>query len=333
MTRFCGFLPDTPFFLAPMAGVTDSPFRTICAQAGAAVTYTEMISAKALVYQDKKTAALLQIAPDHQPCVVQIFGSDPAIMAEGARIAAARCPAAAIDINMGCPVPKVAGHGEGSALMGDLPRAEAVIRAVKAAVSLPVTVKFRSGLDDAHRNGVEFAKLVEQAGADALAIHGRTREQMYHGPSDRAMVAAVKQAVTVPVIASGDAWSAGSCMEILTETGADFVMIARGAQGNPMIFTDCRARWRGEPLPVHRAEELTAVMRRHAALCAERKGSGAMVEMRKHGLWYLDRLRGGRKLKPAMSQVSTLEEYEAVCAAVEAQGLTLKEGNEQGHEE
>lgn len=327
MTPFCGLLPETPFFLAPMAGVTDAPFRTVCAEAGAAVTYTEMISAKALVYQDQKTGGLLRTWPDHRPCVVQIFGSEPEIMARGAALAAERSGAVAVDINMGCPVPKVAGHGEGSALMGDLPRAEAVIRAVKAAVTLPVTVKFRSGLDAAHINAVEFARMAEAAGADALAVHGRTREQMYHGVSDRRVIAGVKQAVSVPVIASGDADSAAACMEILRETGADFVMIARGAQGNPLIFTDCRALWQGNALPRHSPEELVAVMRRHAALCVERKGEGAMVEMRKHGLWYLDRFRGGRRLKPAMSMVSTAEEFYGVCGEILAQGLTAKEGD------
>ena len=316
-----------PFFLAPMAGVTDSPFRTVCAQAGAALTYTEMISAKALVYQDKKTFNLMRLWDDPAPCIVQLFGSEPEIMAEAAVIAAQATGTPAIDINMGCPVPKVAGHGEGSALMGDVPRAEAIIRAVKKTSPVPVTVKFRAGLNDRSINAVEFAKMAEAAGADALAVHGRTREQMYRGRSDRGIIAAVKQAVNLPVIASGDALSGPDCMDILRETGADFVMVARGAQGNPLIFSDCMALWQGQPLPQYEAEDVVDLMRRQAELCVQRKGESAMVEMRKHGLWYLDRFRSGRKLKPEMSMVSTLAQFHAICDAILEQGLSCKRGD------
>ncbi len=327
MIEFCGMQLSSPFFLAPMAGVTDSPFRTVCAQAGAALTYTEMISAKALAYRDKKTFNLMRLWDDPAPCIVQLFGSEPDIMAEAAVIAAEVTGTPAIDINMGCPVPKVAGHGEGSALMGDMPRAEAIIRAVKNASPVPVTVKFRAGLSESTINAVEFAKMAEAAGADALAVHGRTREQMYHGRSDRSIIARVKQATDLPVIASGDALSAPDCIEILRETGADHVMIARGSQGNPLIFADCLALWQGKPLPQHTPEEVVALMRHQAELCARRKGESAMVEMRKHGLWYLDRFRSGRRLKPEMSMISTLAQFHTICDQILEQGLSCKKGD------
>lgn len=327
MTEFCGLQPRAPFFLAPMAGVTDSPFRTVCAEAGAALTYTEMISAKALVYRDKKTLNLMRLWDDPAPGIVQLFGSEPEIMAEAAVIAAEVTGTPVIDVNMGCPVPKVAGHGEGSALMGDVPRAEAIIRAMKRVSPVPVTVKFRAGLTEDTVNAVEFAKMAEAAGADALAVHGRTREQMYHGRSDRQIIARVKQAVSLPVIASGDALSAPDCMDILRETGADAVMIARGAQGNPLIFADCLALWQGAPLPQHIPQEIVALMRRQAELCVRRKGESAMVEMRKHGLWYLDRFRSGRRLKPEMSMVSTLAQFHGICDQILEQGLCCKKGD------
>lgn len=327
MIKFCGLDLAAPFFLAPMAGVTDSPFRTVCAEAGAALTYTEMISAKALVYRDKKTMNLMRLWDDPAPGVVQLFGSEPDIMGEAAAIAAEITGTPMIDINMGCPVPKVAGHGEGSALMGDVPRAEAIIRAVKQNSPVPVTVKFRAGLNDASINAVEFAKMAEAAGADAVTVHGRTREQMYRGRSDRTIIAKVKQAVDLPVIASGDALSGPDCMDILRETGADAVMIARGAQGNPMIFADCLALWLGKPLPEHTPEEIVALMRRQAELCVQRKGESAMVELRKHGLWYLDRFRSGRRLKPEMSMISTLAQFHSICDQILEQGFCCKKGD------
>lgn len=327
MIEFCGLQLASPFFLAPMAGVTDSAFRTVCAEAGAALTYTEMISAKALAYQDKKTINLMRLWEDPAPGIVQLFGSEPDIMAEAAVVAAELTGTPAIDINMGCPVPKVAGHGEGSALMGDVPRAEAIIRAVKKASPVPVSVKFRAGLSADRINAVEFARMAEAAGADALAVHGRTREQMYHGRSDRSIIRAVKEATGLPVSASGDALSGPDCMAILQETGADHVLIARGAQGNPLIFADCLALWQGKALPEHTPEEIVALMRRQAELCIARKGASSIVEMRKHGLWYLDRFQGGRRLKPEMSMVSSLDAYHQVCDQILEQGLCCKKGD------
>lgn len=325
MTEFCGFFPKNRYFLAPMAGITDAAFRTVCAREGAAVTYTEMVSARALVYDDRKTRELLSLREDHRPCGAQLFGHEPEVMAEAARRTAELCQPDFIDVNMGCPVPKVFSNGDGSALMGDQALACAIVSAMKKAVDLPITVKFRSGIREDCKNAVAFARGLEAAGADALCIHGRTRTQMYTGKSDRTMVAAVKQAVSVPVIASGDALSARDCRDILAETGADFVMIARGAEGWPMIFADCLALDRGETLR-HTREEVIAVMREHAALtCALKGESRAMPELRKHLLWYLGRFSGAKGLKGEMSQVSTLAGLEAQLDRLAASGLALKE--------
>lgn len=325
MTDFCGFQPKNRFFLAPMAGITDAAFRTVCADFGAAVTYTEMVSAKALVYDDKKTSGLLEMQREHRPCGAQLFGHEPDVMAEAARKTVEICHPEFIDVNMGCPVPKIFNNGEGSALMGKPELAAEIVTAMKKAVDIPVTVKFRSGIREDARNCVEFAKRMEAAGADAMCIHGRTRVQMYSGQSDRNMIKAVKNAVSVPVIASGDAFSARDCLDIMDETGADFVMIARGAEGWPMIFAECLALEMGKPLPEYSAGELLDVMRRHAHLtCTLKAESRAMPELRKHMLWYLGRLKGAKAFKPRMAQVSTLDEFNALCDEMEHQGFEIK---------
>ena len=325
MTDFCGFRPNSRFFLAPMAGITDAAFRTVCAEFGAAVTYTEMVSAKALVYDDKKTSGLLEMHEEHRPCGAQLFGHEPDVMAEAARKTVEICHPEFIDVNMGCPVPKIFNNGEGSALMGKPELAAEIVTAMKKAVNVPVTVKFRSGIRQETRNCVEFAKRMEAAGADAMCIHGRTRIQMYSGESDRSMVKAVKEAVSVPVIASGDAFSAKDCLDIMAETGANFVMIARGAEGWPMIFAECLAMEAGKPLPEYSSRELLDVMRRHAHLtCRLKAESRAMPELRKHMLWYLGRLKGAKAFKPRMAQVSTLEEFNALCDEMEQQGFEIK---------
>ena len=325
MSVFCGFEPKNRFFLAPMAGITDAAFRLICADYGAAVTYTEMVSAKALVYDDRKTAELLLRPEENRPAGVQLFGHEPEVMAAAAARVAALCAPDFIDVNMGCPVPKVYNNGDGSALMADPALAARIVSAMKRAVSIPITAKFRSGIRTEQRNCVEFAKALEYAGAAALCIHGRTRAQMYSGKSDRAMVAAVKRAVNVPVIASGDALSGEDCVDILRETGADYVMIARGAQGFPMIFADCVALARGEALPHHTAEELLSVMKRQVALtCRFKTEHRAMPELRKHILWYLGHLNGGKPFKAKMSQVTEEREFLALCEEMEAAGLMLK---------
>ena len=325
MSKFCGFAPKNRFFLAPMAGITDAAFRTICADFGAAVTYTEMVSAKALVYDDRKTAGLLELRCDHRPCGAQLFGSEPDVMAEAARRTVEICNPEFLDVNMGCPVPKIYNNGEGSALMGNPQLAAEIVSAMKKAVNLPVTVKFRSGIREDSRNCVEFAKRLEAAGADALCIHGRTRVQMYTGASDRTMVKAVKEAVAVPVIASGDAISGQACLDILAETGADYVMIARGAEGYPMIFADCLALEAGETQPVYTSKQLLDVMRKHARLTCELKAEHrAMPELRKHMLWYLGRLKGAKPYKPRMAQITTLEEFLQLCEEMEQQAFDIK---------
>ena len=289
------------------------------------MTYTEMVSARALVYEDKKTASLLEMQPEHRPCGAQLFGNEPDIMAEAAVRAAAICKPEFLDVNMGCPMPKIFNNGDGSALMGDPERAAAIVTAMKKAVDLPVTVKFRSGIREDSRNCVEFAKRMEAAGADAMCIHGRTRVQMYSGKSDRNMVTAVKAAVSVPVIASGDALSGRDCLDILDETGADFIMIARGAEGYPMIFKDCLALEAGLPKPEYTAKEVLDVMRRHARLTCELKAEHrAMPELRKHMLWYLGNLRGAKSYKPRMAQINTMEEFLSLCEELEQQGFDLK---------
>jgi tRNA-dihydrouridine synthase B len=215
----------------------------------------------------------------------------------------------------------VAGYGEGSALMGDLPRASAIIEAVKKAVPVPVTVKFRAGLDAEHINAVEFARMAEQSGADAVCVHGRTREQYYTGKSDRSIIRAVKQAVSVPVIASGDAMTAADCQDILRETGADFLMVARGAQGDPWIFSQLAGR------PVDRSTaEVVRVMKYQAALsCAHKGEERAMREVRKHLLWYMDRLVGAKPFKVKLSYVSTLAELDGICEEILQADLQRKE--------
>ncbi len=325
MIDFCGFQPKNCFFLAPMAGITDAAFRTVCADFGAAVTYTEMVSAKALVYDDKKTSGLLEMQQAHRPCGAQLFGHEPDVMAEAARKTVDICRPDFIDINMGCPVPKIFNNGEGSALMGKPELAADIVSAMKKAVNVPITVKFRTGIREDSRNCVEFAKRMEAAGADAMCIHGRTRAQMYTGLSDRTMIKAVKDAVSVPVIASGDAFSASECLDILEETGVDFLMIARGAEGWPMIFAECLAMAAGQPLPRYSPEQVLAVMQRHTELtCQFKAESRAMPELRKHMLWYLANFKGAKPYKLRMSQISTLEEFLALCQEMKEEGLEIK---------
>lgn len=314
MSELCGIPLRGRFLLAPMAGVTDRAFRQVCREYGAALCCSEMVSARALIHHDEKTARLLPAA-DEGPCAVQLFGSGADIMAEGARRALERCAPALIDLNMGCPMPKIVDNGDGCALMERPEEAAAIVAAVKRVSPVPVTVKFRAGMDDAHRSAVEFARRLEAAGADALCVHGRTAAQRYAGTSDRAVIAAVRGAVSVPVLASGDALSAAACQAIFAETGADFVMIARGALGNPMLFADCLALDAGLPPPVHTAAEALAALTRQAErMCAEKGERRAIPELRKHGLWYLARLRGARPYKAEMSAVGTLAGLRSLCA-------------------
>jgi len=324
---FCGGIEvKNRIFLAPMAGVTDMSFRQVCESFGAALTYTEMVSAKALTYHDGKTAALLRLHSDRRPCFAQIFGHEPDVMAEGAKIALELSGAEGIDINMGCPVSKIVGNGEGSALMRDPKKAAAIITAVKKAVNVPVTVKFRKGYESGSDTCAEFARVMYEAGADAMCIHGRTKAQMYSGTSDINAVAAVKDAVPVPVIASGDAFTPEGCENILRQSGADFIMIARGAQGNPFIFEDC-LRYNAGLEPKRRtAGDIMDVMLRHAGLSCQEKGERkAMVEFRKHGLWYLGRLSGVKPFKLRMSAIAGMGQLERLCEEIRAEDPPVKE--------
>lgn len=296
--------------LAPMAGVTDRAFRQICCEQGAALTVTEMVSAKALTYGDKKTPGLLALGVDEHPAAAQIFGHEPETMAEGAKIAREISGCDIIDINMGCPAPKIAGNGDGSALMRDPALAARVIEAVANAVDVPVTVKFRKGWDEKSVNCVEFARMAEQAGAAAIAVHGRTRAQQYSGNADWDAIAAVKQAVSIPVIANGDMAVPEDAVRILRHTGADAVMVGRGALGDPWIFARANALLETgvcPPLPPFTERIDTAV--RQIELAAAYKGERvAMLEARRHVNWYLKGQSGLKAFKMRICALERLEE-------------------------
>lgn len=301
--------------LAPMAGVTDRAFRQICREHGAALTVTEMVSAKALHFGDKKTPRLLALGPDEHPAAAQIFGSDPETMAEGARLAREISGCDIIDINMGCPAPKIVNNGDGSALMRDMKKAEAVLRAVRAAVDCPVTVKFRRGWDEKSENCVEFAKMCEAAGADMLAVHGRTRAQQYEGRADWDAIRRVKQAVSVPVAANGDVFEPADAARILEETGADFVMVGRGALGNPWLFSRANALLETgvtPPEPGFR-ERLDTAVRQIELAMADKGERVALLEARKHVNWYLKGAPGLKEYKKRVSALCTMQELYALA--------------------
>ena len=305
--------------LAPMAGVTDLAFRTICRELGAGYTITEMVSAKALCYQDKKSVPLLQLGEGEHPAAVQIFGSDPACMEQAAGMAAERSGADIIDINMGCPVPKVANSGDGSGLMKNPELAVKVAEAViRGAGGRPVTVKFRLGWDKGSINCVEFAKAMEEAGVAAVAVHGRTRTQMYSGTANWDYIRAVKETVSIPVIANGDVFEPKDAVRILKYTGADMAMIGRGCFGNPWLFQRAQAALAEEeipPLPPLAQRCDTAV--RQFELSAAQKGEHiACLEARKHYAWYLKGVPHAGYYKEQISHVSTLEDIYKVTAGI-----------------
>ena len=285
--------------LAPMAGVTDLAFRRICSELGAGYTVTEMVSSKALCYQDKKSRGLLELFDGEHPCAAQIFGSDPVCMAEAAQIAAQISGADLIDINMGCPVGKVVSNGDGSALMRDIDKAVRVAEAVVKASPVPVTVKMRRGWDKGSINAVELSRALEQVGVAAVTIHGRTRAQMYAGEADWTTTRAVKEAVNIPVIANGDVFSPQDALSLLHATGADMVMIGRGSFGNPWLF----------------AQTDTAV--RQIRLAAAHKGEHiAVLEARKHYAWYLKGVPHANYYKEQIVRMNTLEDVERVTAGI-----------------
>jgi nifR3 family TIM-barrel protein len=317
MNPVAEILARNPIVLAPMAGVTEAPFRAICKRFGAGLTYTEMVSAKGLHYNrdSEQSRALLSLAPEEVPCAVQLFGSEPDLMAEqGARLCEELAPdVALIDVNMGCPVAKVVAKGEGSALMRDPEIAAAIVEKLVAACPVPVTVKIRSGWDAHSVNAVDFARRMEAAGASAIAVHGRTRNQFYHGRADWDLIAQVKHAVDVPVLGSGDVMTAEDAIAMLDRTGCEAAMVARGAQGNPWLFERTRALLAGEPAPAPpTAFERIAIAREHARGLVVHAGDRAHVRMRKHIAWYLAGVPGATYVRARVYQCESIEALEAL---------------------
>lgn len=295
--------------LAPMAGVTDLPFRVLCKEQGAGLLCLEMVSAKAIYYGSKNTEELMKISPAEMPVSLQLFGSDADIMADMAKKIEEK-PFAVLDINMGCPVPKVVNNGEGSALMKNPKLAEEIITKMVKAVKKPVTVKIRKGFDEAHLNAVEMAKIAEASGAAAVAVHGRTREQYYAGKADWDCIRAVKEAVKIPVIGNGDVTDALSAERLLKETGCDGVMVGRAAQGNPFIFREITEYLEtGVIPPKPTLAEVRATIERHARMQMEEKGEYTGVrEMRKHLSWYTVGYPNSAKYRQMINSMETMEE-------------------------
>lgn len=308
---------EAPVVAAPMAGVTDKVFRLILREAGAALTFTEMISAQGLYYRNRATWELMDLSGEEGLVAVQLFGREPEILAWAAK-EAVRAGAALVDINMGCPTPKITRNGEGAALMRDIPRARAIVVAVAEAIHpVPVTVKMRKGWDEKEVNAVELACAVVEAGAQAVTVHGRTRNQFYSGRADWEIIRRVKEAVTVPVIGNGDVWEPEDALNLLETTGCDAVMVGRGALGNPWIFTRTRFLLAGEdvPPPPGPAERLSLALR-HLRMAVEAKGEEKGVkEMRKHLAWYLKGLPGAARMR---QDINSENSWEGVVALLES---------------
>ena len=303
--------------LAPMAGVTDLAFRTICAELGAAVTVTEMVSSRALIYQDKKSRSLLHKTPIGV-CGAQIFGNDPSVMADGAVLALEASGADFIDINMGCPMPKIVNNGDGSALMKDPEKAARIVEAVVKAVPVPVTVKMRKGWDKSSCNAPELAVMLEQAGTAAIAVHGRTKTMLYSGVADWDCIRAVKEAVEIPVIANGDIFTAEDAARCKARTGADMLMLGRTTFGDPWVFEQAQAALRGEAVPETPplCDRVDTALRQFR-LAAQDKGEYiACLEARKHFAWYLRGVAHSGYYKEKISAISSMEEIEQIASGI-----------------
>ena len=308
---------NNPFILAPMAGVCDLPFRLLCKEKGAAMVCTEMVSAKAIYYNNKNTKELLTIDKNEGPVSLQLFGSEPKLMAEMAK-RIEEIPFDILDFNMGCPVPKVVNNGEGSALMKNPVLAGHIIEAMANAISKPVTVKIRAGFDAEHINAVEIAKIAENSGAAAITVHARTREQYYSGKADREIIRLVKEAVTIPVIGNGDIDCYESAKHMLEYTGCDGVAIGRGAEGNPWIFEELNAKYAGLDYNKPSLEEVKEMIMRHARMLIDYKGEYiGRREMRKHAAWYTAGFKGASKLRGRLNEASSIESLEEIIMGFE----------------
>lgn len=303
--------------LAPMAGVADRAFREVCVGYGAAFVISEMVSSKGIIMTDRKSRELLVLSEKERPAAVQIFGDDPKIMAESAKKCLEFSPQA-IDINMGCPAPKISGNGAGSALLKNPELAGRIIKEVSSAVDIPVTVKIRIGWDTEHINAVEMAKIAQENGAKALTVHGRTRTQMYAPPVYKDVIAKVKKAVSIPVIANGDITDGESAAKMIEDTDCDMVMVGRGALGRPWVFSQIEAFLKHEAiLPEPPISERMLVMLRHVKLICEYKGERvAMLEARKHAAWYMKGIRGAAKYRREIGSLETYSQLEALAFKV-----------------
>lgn len=303
--------------LAPMAGVTDRAFRVLCKEFGAEYMVSEMISAKGLHYNDRKTALLADFSPEERPLALQLFGREPEIIAEAVHTLIERYAPDAIDLNMGCPMPKIVNNGEGSALMRDLPQAALIITAaVSASGKTPITVKFRTGWNDADRNAPELAHIAQECGASALCIHGRTREQLYRPGIDMETIAKVKAAVHIPVFGNGDVNSAASAQEMMRLTGVDGIMIGRGAQGNPFLFAQITDLLEGRPPREITMQLRTETAMRHTELLVRYKGERiGILESRKHLGWYLRGVPGAAEARGRINTATTLQQIQDIFHA------------------